>query len=112
MEPPKACPTCGAGGPFIPTYTATGEGKLTFSGTAKGTLIRPLDALRLTVIGVLLAVGLTVGFGVGPLTEWYWGVVAGGGSPVLLAVLFRCRPTRNALSRAADAAIGPHRDGN
>ena len=52
----------------------------------KATVERGLNALRLAMFGILVTIGLTVGFGVpGP---WCVGVAAGIGSAMLAATLF------------------------
>ncbi len=63
------------------------------------------------MLGVLLGIGLTVGFAVGlAVGDWWgllWGVVSGVAAPGVLIGAFRWRPSRRALTWAADVAIGP-----
>jgi hypothetical protein len=67
-----------------------------------------LDNQRLTVLGVMSAIGLTVGIGLGFGIGGWWGVgigiVGGFASPYALAVAFRRRRTRLWLANLADWA--------
>jgi hypothetical protein len=67
-----------------------------------------LDAQRLTVLGILLALGLTAGLSLGFGIGGWWGVgaglVAGFGMPYALAVAFRREHTRRWLALLADWA--------
>jgi small-conductance mechanosensitive channel len=63
---------------------------------------RLMDGLRLTAVGVLATVGLSLGFGVGH--GWVGGVVGVGGV-ALLAYAFRVQPVRNGVAKLADWVI-------
>ncbi len=69
-----------------------------------------LDALRLTVVGVLLSIGLTVGlgvgFGIGGCAGAIAGPVGGIASVALVVFAFRWSPSREWLASRADWAIG------
>ena len=70
---------------------------------------RVLDAVRLTVLGVLIGlgatVGLSVGFQIGGVLGAVVGVLSGLAAPLALAVLFRWPTSREWLARLADWAI-------
>jgi hypothetical protein len=68
---------------------------LRLTATVEGTVERGLNDVRLAVLGILVGIGLTVGFGVpGPI--WV-GVVAGAGSFVAACFLIRYKRSRNRL---------------
>jgi hypothetical protein len=79
---------------------------LSFEGSLKPRVDRVLDALRLTVLGLLLTVGLTVGLGIGFGVGGWTGAAAGSLSgvlvPLVLACAFRKQGTRSLLVWAAD----------
>jgi O-antigen/teichoic acid export membrane protein len=84
---------------------------VSFEGSLKPKLVRVLDALRLTVVGLLLTVGLTVGlgigFGIGGYTGAVVGTLSGAVVPLALAYAFRRHRTRNWLAQVADWVIHP-----
>jgi hypothetical protein len=86
-------------------------GRTTVRFTASGALAADyaLDALQLTVLGVLLTVGLStglaLGFGIGEWQGAAIGVIGGLGLPVALITAFRWSPTRTRLAKLADRAI-------
>ena len=59
------------------------------------TVDRGLNGVRLAVLGILVGIGLTVGFGV-PGPVWV-GAVAGAGSFVAACFLIRSKPSRRRL---------------
>jgi hypothetical protein len=69
-----------------------------------------LDEIALTRIGIILAIGLTVGFGVGSAVPvaWCWALVIGIASGVaacfVMVLLFRTDATRKWLRRLDDLA--------
>jgi hypothetical protein len=69
--------------------TATVTGKAQFTGKGKletrGIVIRGLNELRLAVLGILVGIGLAVGFGVE--ASWWVQLVAGVGSFALACFL-------------------------
>jgi len=102
------CPHCDSPPPFaamLNLHPARSESSASLTLTTD----QVLDAQRLTVLGVLgtigLTVGLTLGFGIGG----WWGVGVRAVSAVLaplgLAEAFRRRPTRLWLAKAADWAV-------
>jgi len=103
-----ACPTCQS--KDIWTRQPLGA-ILSFEGALEPRLIRVLDALRLTVLGLLLTVGLTVGlgigFGVGGCTGAVAGTLGGLFVPFALAYAFRNQRTRNWLAHLADCVLAP-----
>ena len=101
-NPPRTrCPKCGAS-----EHRAFGaaSGGISFGGSATASVVQQkvLDAQRLTVLGLLATLGISVGFGVG---GWP-GAGAGIGAPLLLALAFRSSRTRHWLATLADIAIG------
>lgn len=107
---PAECPSCGSGPPFAPVMTGleshgTSSTRLTLSTGIQ----RTLDALRLTVVGVLLGIGLTVGlsvgFGVGGCVGAVVGPVSGVAVVTLLVLAFRWRRSRELLAGFADWAL-------
>jgi hypothetical protein len=74
--------------------------------SVSGLVDRVMDGLRLTVLGVLLGIGLAVGFGVGAACEdVLLGVLSGTGAMVAFVVLVRVRWTRKLLAELADYVI-------
>jgi hypothetical protein len=82
---------------------------LSFGGSLKPSVVRVLDALRLTVLGLLLTVGLTVGlgigFGVGGWTGAVAGVLSGVLVPLVLACAFHQPRSRSLLVWVADQVL-------
>jgi hypothetical protein len=72
---------------------ATVTGRAVVSGTA--TVVRGLNELRLAVLGILVGIGLAVGFGVEG--RWWVQLVAGIGSFVLACFLVWWPPSRRRL---------------
>jgi hypothetical protein len=63
--------------------------------TAKLSVDRGLNEMRLAVLGILVTIGLTVGFGVdGP---WWSQLAAGGGSFVFSALLIKLPRSRHLM---------------
>jgi len=87
------------------------DATLSFESSLEPKLVRVLDALRLTVIGLLLTVGLTVGlgigFGVGGCTGAVVGTLGGVLVPLALAYAFRKQRTRTWLAWVADWVLRP-----
>jgi peptidoglycan/LPS O-acetylase OafA/YrhL len=73
---------------------------------------RTLRAMGVTLLGVLLSVGFTVGFGVpGP---WWSGVLAGAatvGGLVVVVKLATAEGSRGLVARLADWITGSDQDG-
>jgi hypothetical protein len=65
------------------------------SMSAKGTVERGLNDTRLAVLGIIVAIGLTVGFGV--QGAWWVRILAGLGAFVLTCVLVRWTRSRHYL---------------
>jgi hypothetical protein len=112
-EPPSGfhgpCPECGEREDIWTRQPL--EATLSFAASLVPRLARVLDALGLTVIGLLLAVGLTVGFGVGFGIGGCIGAIAGPLSGIafslVLALAIRTRWTRNLLARVASWVLPP-----
>jgi hypothetical protein len=102
------CPKCGAPPPFVASASARIEAEAEFHATA--TSERILEALRLTVIGILVTLGVTVGaalgFDIGGWSGVGAGIVAVLSVPFALTVAFRNRRTRQWLAILADWAVG------
>jgi hypothetical protein len=102
------CPKCGSN--KIETQQAL-SAILSFESSLAVKLKRALDAVGLAVLGLLLAVGSTVGVGIGFDVGGWEGAVAGAGSGLLvivgLSVAIRVRPTRNLLARWASWVLPP-----
>jgi hypothetical protein len=64
---------------------ATASLHATATMTAEGSVERALNDLRLAVLGILVTIGLTVGFGL--QHAWWIRVLAGAGSSFLFARL-------------------------
>jgi hypothetical protein len=101
---PKHCPSCQREPPFT-VLAGLEPATVSFSASLKPRLEQVLDAQRLTVLGLLLTLGLTVGFGVGG----WWGVGAGIVTPVAVSLAFRNRHTRRWLAKLVDMATGERR---
>lgn len=73
-------------------------GEYTIQGAdADVTVERVLDEVRLALLGILLSIGLAVGFGVpGP---WYAGVAWGVAATVIAAAAFRWPRSHRSLAR-------------
>lgn len=86
------CPECGSTTRIVElAATLHSRGSL----EAGLTVIRGVNEIRLALLGILVGIALTVGFGTpGP---WYGGVLAGLASFVLSAALLRWEPSRSAL---------------
>ncbi len=101
------CPHCDSPPPFAPILHLQ-PASAASSASMTLTTDQILDNQRLTVLGVLSAIGLTVGIGLGFGIGGWWGVgigiVGGFGSPYALAVAFRRRRTRLCLAKLADWA--------
>ena len=65
------------------------------SASVEGTVERGLNGVRLAVLGILVGIGLTVGFGV-PGPVWV-GVVAGAGSFAVACFLIGWKSSRKLL---------------
>jgi hypothetical protein len=63
--------------------------------SAEGSVERGLNDTRLAVLGIIVTIGLTVGFAVAD--TWWVGFVAGVGSFVLACALIRWRRSRHLL---------------
>ena len=91
-EPPSGhhglCPTCGSEDEIWTRMPLAAV--LSFEGSLKPRVVRVLDALRLTVLGLLLTVGLTVGLGIGFGVRGWTGSVAGSLSGVLMPLVLAC----------------------
>jgi hypothetical protein len=88
----RPCPNCGS-------LTRTHEGSATLGArvsiSAEGTVERGLNEIRLAVLGILVGIGLAVGFGVpGP---WQAQLVAGLGSFAAACLAIRWSRTRHYL---------------
>jgi uncharacterized membrane protein YedE/YeeE len=70
----------------------TATSKVTAS--VEGKVERALNGIRLAVLGILVGIGLAVGFGVEG--DWWIRVVAGIGSVALACAVIGNRRTRNA----------------
>src|SRR5438067_1061454 len=101
------CPHCGGGPPFgaslkLQPARSVSSARLTL------TTDQVLDTQRLTVLGLLgtlgVSVGLGLGFGIGGWEGATAGVLCGFGVPYLLAVAFRSRRGRRWLAKIADWA--------
>jgi hypothetical protein len=65
------------------------------SVTAELSVVRGLNEMRLAVLGILVTIGLTIGFGVdGP---WWSQLGAGGGSFVFSALLIKLPRSRHLM---------------
>ncbi len=64
-----------------------------------------LDEESLAVLAILLAVSLEFGFGFAKTVEWWAGPIAGPAALATLITLFRLRPTRTRLVRAASWVV-------
>jgi hypothetical protein len=104
---PPECPKCGG---KEHTATVGAHGAMRLGGSATARAEYALDASRLTVLALLLAVGLTAGLALGFGIGGWWGVgaglVAGFGLPFALAMAFRANRSRKWLAKVADWAIG------
>ncbi len=65
------------------------------SASAEGSVERGLNEIRLAVLGIVVAIGLTVGIGFD--ATWWIGVLAGGGSFLFSCFLIGFRPARRRL---------------
>lgn len=68
---------------------------VTVSATAEGSVERGLNEIRLAVLGIVVAIGLTVGIGFD--ATWWIGILAGGGSFLLSCFLIGFGPARRQL---------------
>jgi hypothetical protein len=102
------CPHCDSPPPFA-VMVHLNPAHAESSASLTLTTDQVLDAQRLTVLGVLstvgLSVGLALGFGIGGWQGALVGVVSGVMVPLGLAEAFRRRPSRLWLARVADWAI-------
>lgn len=104
---PVICPRCGGPPPFAPMLVLS-PATATSSASMKLTTDQVLDAQRLTVLGLLLTLGLSVGLALGfGIKGWLGigaGIVAAVAVPFTLALAFRRRRTRSWLAKLADWA--------
>jgi hypothetical protein len=91
-EERQPCPRCGS-----TTRTAYGAATLEVgvSMSARGEVERALNDIRLAVLGILVGIALTVGFGVPG--NWYVQVLAGVAAFAAAAFLIWWRPARKRL---------------
>lgn len=68
---------------------------VTASASVETSVERGLNETRLAVLGIVVAIGLTVGVGFDE--TWWIGVRAGGGSFLFSCVVIRFRPARRQL---------------
>lgn len=68
---------------------------VTPSASAETSAERGLNETRLAVLGIVVAIGLTVGLGFD--ATWWIGVLAGGGSFLFSCFVIRFRPARRQL---------------
>jgi uncharacterized membrane protein YedE/YeeE len=91
----RACPECGS-------TARTHEVEATFTArasvSATASVERGLNELRLAVLGILVGIGLTVGFGV--QGAWWVRTAAGAGAFALSMALLRWRASRHRLMAA------------
>ena len=71
---------------------------------ARGTVERGLNELRLAVLGILVTIGLTVGFGVP--CSWWVRVLAGAGAFALACLVIRWTFSRKLLMSFAHWLTG------
>jgi hypothetical protein len=88
----KPCPNCGT-----LTRTISVEAAVVARAvvSAAGSVERGLNDTRLAVLGILVTIGLTVGFGID--AAWPWRVVAGVGSFAFAAFLIWWRWSRHRM---------------
>jgi hypothetical protein len=72
-----------------------GELGLRISDSVKASVDRGLNEIRLAVLGIVVTIGLTVGFGVDSL--WWVKLAAGAGSFIVTCALLRIGKTRHWL---------------
>jgi hypothetical protein len=77
--------------------------RIAFKESVDVSVSRTITSTRMTLLGVLLANALTVGFGVG---NGIWGAFAGFGSLVLAVALIRWRRSQQLLMEAASWVLG------
>lgn len=77
--------------------------RIAFKESVDVSVSRTITSTRVTLLGVLLANALTVGFGVG---NGIWGGFAGFGSLVLTVALIRWRRSQQLLMEAASWVLG------
>jgi hypothetical protein len=68
---------------------------VTVSARVEGSVERGLNETRLAVLGIVVAIGLTVGLGFD--ATWWIGVLAGAGSFLFSCFVIRFRPARRQL---------------
>ena len=88
----RPCPACGSLARVV-EIRATLEGRSSLE--VKLDVVRGLNEIRLAVLGILVAIGLTVGFGV--QSSWWVRVLAGGGSFALPLSLLAWPRSRHLL---------------
>jgi hypothetical protein len=69
--------------------------QMTPSASVETSVERGLNETRLAVLGIVVAIGLTVGLGFD--ATWWIGVLAGGGSFLFACFVIRFRPARRQL---------------
>jgi hypothetical protein len=74
------------------------------SGTAIESFTRGLDEMRLAVLGIIVGIGLSVGFGVS--ADWPIAVAAGLGSFLFACLLLRWPRSRHGLMELMYRLIG------
>jgi hypothetical protein len=88
-------------------YEKTGAASLTATTgmEVSAEVKRGLNDIRLAVLGILVTIGLTVGFGISVWCGW-WGVLAGIGSFVIACGLIKWGWSRNKLMEFAHWLTG------
>jgi hypothetical protein len=97
----EPCPRCGS-----TSREAFGAARvdLGLSLSAEATVEHVVNEIRLALFSVLLAIGITVGFGApGP---WNVGVASGVASVVVVAAVFRWHPAKRRLMKLMSWLLG------
>ena len=91
-EPPQPCPSCGA---TARSHAIDVADTVHASATATPSVERGLNDIRLAVLGIIVSIGLTVGFGVD--AAWFIRCAAGSAAFVFSIMLLRVPRTRHGL---------------
>jgi hypothetical protein len=98
----QPCPDCGSR--ERTTFEPASDATLYLSGTGVESFDRGLDGIRLAVLGILVSIGLSVGFGVP--ADWPIAVAAGLGSFVFASLLIRWSRSRHLMMEFMYRLIG------
>jgi hypothetical protein len=101
----QPCPACGSTARQF-SVSVSLEAKTSVSVQTQ--VSRAFDPVSLTLLGVLLAVGLAVLFGVwAAVGSWPWAIMGAAGSLLILGTVCRVRVLRNPVVRFARWLVPP-----